>query len=210
MRFLEIRGLDNTVIIDGVCLKMDFKLNKGYATVYFDVKASSGWVEYTNGKGHVIDNLDEFSDIVHDFDAKINNLKKTDYSLRIVPDDKSVMINDIVLEFDFDIDANYHAVHWDGEKGFIETRNGLNLTLVDIDEFSDIIEAYAAKAKEIDDEKVEKEAERAKPENVAKRKIIALEREITPRRMREAMLTDDGKTWLAAKEAEIQAIRDTI
>jgi len=37
--------------------------------------------------------------------------------------------------------------------------------------------------------------------------IAALEYEITPRRLREAVLTAEGKTWLTNKEAEIEALR---
>ena len=34
-------------------------------------------------------------------------------------------------------------------------------------------------------------------------KIATLEREITPRRLREAVISEDGKAWLEAKDAEI-------
>ena len=37
--------------------------------------------------------------------------------------------------------------------------------------------------------------------------IRDLEDEVTPRRVRDAVLTDDGKTWLEAKEAEIAVER---
>lgn len=40
--------------------------------------------------------------------------------------------------------------------------------------------------------------------------ILALEASITERRKREAILTDTGKAWLAAKEAEIAALRATL
>lgn len=39
--------------------------------------------------------------------------------------------------------------------------------------------------------------------------IGLLESSITPRRMREAVLSEDGKTWLANVETRIQALRDT-
>ena len=38
-------------------------------------------------------------------------------------------------------------------------------------------------------------------------KIYNLEAEVTPRRLRDAVLTSDGKTWLANKEAEIATER---
>jgi hypothetical protein len=48
------------------------------------------------------------------------------------------------------------------------------------------------------------------PKDAAMVEINRLEAEITPRRVREATLTDDGKTWLAAQEALIQAERDKL
>jgi len=42
---------------------------------------------------------------------------------------------------------------------------------------------------------------------IAKATIIALEDEITPRRLREAVLSAKGKTWLVNKDAEITALR---
>ena len=43
---------------------------------------------------------------------------------------------------------------------------------------------------------------------IAQQAIAALEAQITPRRLREAVLGDNG--WLAAKEAEIAALRASI
>ena len=40
--------------------------------------------------------------------------------------------------------------------------------------------------------------------------IYDLESEITPRRIRESILTQSGAEWLEAKEAEIQALRDEL
>ncbi|SNS00507.1 hypothetical protein SAMN04488503_2298 [Humidesulfovibrio mexicanus] len=37
--------------------------------------------------------------------------------------------------------------------------------------------------------------------------ILALEATVTQRRLREALLTDEGKTWLAEVEARIAALR---
>ncbi len=39
------------------------------------------------------------------------------------------------------------------------------------------------------------------------KQIETLEAEITPRRLREAVLTPEGATWLQAKEDEIQVLR---
>ena len=43
--------------------------------------------------------------------------------------------------------------------------------------------------------------------DIATNEIKKLELEVTPRRVRDAVLTDDGKTWLEAKEAEIAVER---
>ena len=41
-------------------------------------------------------------------------------------------------------------------------------------------------------------------------KIEALEAEVTQRRLRDSVLTADGKTWLTNKEAEIATERDKL
>lgn len=43
-----------------------------------------------------------------------------------------------------------------------------------------------------------------------KGKIVALEEAITPRRMREAVLTSSGKAWLVAQEAKISSNRKLV
>lgn len=37
--------------------------------------------------------------------------------------------------------------------------------------------------------------------------ILSIEQEITPRRLREAILSDEGKAWLLGKENQIKALR---
>lgn len=49
-----------------------------------------------------------------------------------------------------------------------------------------------------------------KAKDVIINKIIAFEDEITPRRLRDSVLTSDGKTWLTNKEAEIATERDKL
>lgn len=41
-------------------------------------------------------------------------------------------------------------------------------------------------------------------------KIVALERQVTERRYREAILTESGRAWLESKNAEIAALRASI
>lgn len=62
----------------------------------------------------------------------------------IIPSDNLVIVGDQIRKFEFEIDENYHAVQWDGEKGFIETISGSNKILDNIDEFQEIIDAHAA------------------------------------------------------------------
>ena len=45
------------------------------------------------------------------------------------------------------------------------------------------------------------------PKREAMANILSLEGEITPRRIRDSVLTDDGKTWLENKEKEIAVER---
>lgn len=52
------------------------------------------------------------------------------------------------------------------------------------------------------------EAGRAKRE--ALKQIAALEAQVTPRRMREATLTDDGKLWLTNIETQIAELRSKL
>lgn len=128
----------------------------------------------------------------------------------IIPADSCVIVDGQPRKFSFTVDENYHAVQWHGDHGNIETIIGADIDLESMAEFEDILDAHAAILE------AEAEAEAAAlvefnlPENVTKRAIIALENEITPRRYREAVLTEEGKTWLEDKEAEIQDLRDTL
>lgn len=46
------------------------------------------------------------------------------------------------------------------------------------------------------------------PEKTNKEKILELEAQITPRRLRDAVLTQEGQAWLLAIEAKISALRE--
>ena len=62
-------------------------------------------------------------------------------------------------------------------------------------------------AEEIIRDAEEKAVADAKPHNDALREIKELENTITNRRLREALSTDDGKTWVADVEKLIEAER---
>lgn len=49
--------------------------------------------------------------------------------------------------------------------------------------------------------------EGAELHNPAVEGILSIEQEITPRRLREAILSEEGKAWLLGKENKIKALR---
>ena len=81
--------------------------------------------------------------------------------ITIIPDDNFVNINGVKATFDFTVDANYHAIHWDGENGFIETKEGKNILLTDVEEFKDIVEQHT---KRVAEDKAKREAYEASDE----------------------------------------------
>lgn len=153
MRLIEINNASNLVTVDGVTLKIAFDIDDNIKTIYWDESVKSGFIEVKEGNGQVINSLDDYAHILTDFQDKINSSQPTDHYFRIICDDNLVDVNGDAFEFDFDIDANYHAVHWDGSKGFIETKSGINITLVDLAEFADIIEAHGVLLAEKEAEK---------------------------------------------------------
>lgn len=52
--------------------------------------------------------------------------------------------------------------------------------------------------------------EASAPALTVQQQILAIEATITPRRLREAVLTPEGKTWLETADAQIVALRATI
>lgn len=125
----------------------------------------------------------------------------------IIPSDSVVIVNGRVAQFDFTCDPNYHAVQFENGKGFIETHKGLNIDLDNLDEFQEILTRHAEIVAEQDAAEVERQRVFNLPENVTKREIAALERAITPRRLREAVLSQEGADWLRAVEDEILSKR---
>ena len=78
----------------------------------------------------------------------------------LFPKYRLVDIDGDAFELEFDIDENYHAIHWDGNDGYVETRSGKNFTIFNVSEFEDIISLHAVKLKEVNDEKAAAEKER--------------------------------------------------
>lgn len=183
MRLIEIRPKENIVIADGVSLKLDFEVNENYSVVYWDESVSSGFIETVEGKGKVIKSFNEFSSIMESFQAKLNSSPANEDPFIIIPEDNSVTVNSVHMTIDCSgLDSNYHAIHFDGETGFIETKSGINLSLVDIYEFSDVLEAHAELVEEYDAKLAAEEEEYNLPENLWKREIAATDADL-PRTM---------------------------
>lgn len=65
-------------------------------------------------------------------------------TLTIIPDDKIVVVDDIVVVFDFEIDSDIHAVQWNGTEGHIEYKSGKQpLILSDIDDYQSYVSLHA-------------------------------------------------------------------
>ncbi len=211
MRLIEIDTEESIVIADGLTLKIDFSLDENIKGIFWDESVKAGFIEVHEGRGVVLSSFDEFKPIIDAFKEKAKSPKSTDYYMRIIADDNLVDIDGESFEFEeLDIDESYHAVSWDGESGFIETKTGRNISLVNLDEFSHIIALHAQKLADKKDEQQALEDEFNSPPNVIKREIITLEQEITPRRLREALLTQGGAEWLNQQEGLIQSMRDDL
>lgn len=142
MRLIEIRN-NKLVTIDGITLKLDFDLDKNIRAVFWDASVPNGFVEKIDGSGDVITSFEKFQHISDIFAKKIKSRTSTEFTFGIVVDDKKVRINDKWIRIDnMVIDENYHAVFWSGSEGFIETKAGSNISIVDLDEFTSIISAY--------------------------------------------------------------------
>lgn len=113
-------------------------------------------------------------------------------SLIVIPSDKLIALNGIALIFDFSAPDNLHAIQWDGQQGHIEWENDFNwpLSAFDATAYEDEVAPYVAlwqaeKAR-LEREAATRAAEEAaaeaarlaeynKPENVAARKLTAID-----------------------------------
>lgn len=129
----------------------------------------------------------------------------------IIPSEQTVIVDGEKRKFDFTLDGNIEAVRWDETrekaKGRIEMKVGLDETFDDPAQFQDILDQHAAILEQEAQDAEAAEEEYNLLENVTKREILALEKQITPRRMREAMLTVEGEEWLSGIEAQIEELR---
>ena len=87
-------------------------------------------------------------------------------------------------------------------------RSGANFSIDDQD--SSKVVFADGKTTVPSDEDLQTEINRLEARQVIMDKIIAFEAQVTPRRVRDSVLTADGKTWLTNKEAEIAAERSKL
>ena len=87
-------------------------------------------------------------------------------------------------------------------------RSGANFSIDDQD--SSKVVFADGKTTVPSDEDLQTEINRLEARQVIMDKIIGFEAEVTPRRIRDSVLTADGKTWLTNKEAEIAAERSKL
>ena len=72
----------------------------------------------------------------------------------------------------------------------------------------ELVDMTADEIKEYGDRNAEWESSKVARESMIK--IIELENSVTPRRLRDALITVEGKVWLENIEEEIQTLRNNI
>lgn len=75
--------------------------------------------------------------------------------LVIIPEDQIVIIDGVSRQFEFEMDANYHAVQWYGNHGVIETKTGKDIKLENIDAFEDLVDTHALILQEEENSRIE-------------------------------------------------------
>lgn len=164
MRLIEIVPAEKLVVIDGLTLQVEFSLDPNTKGVYWDASVPSGFVEKHEGKGEVLESFNDYQHIINAFQAKKEASQSTDFYFRIIADDKLVDVDGEARKIEaLKINPNYHAVIWNGNSGFIETKNGRNIHLVNLTEFQDVLDQHAAILKKEDADRKAKAEEARKP-----------------------------------------------
>jgi len=75
----------------------------------------------------------------------------------VITDDKMIQIDGEALNFDFTIDANIHAIEWNGSTGNVQFKDGTaNEELTAITAYQSLIDAHATEKQRVADEAVQK------------------------------------------------------
>jgi len=72
----------------------------------------------------------------------------------VISDDRMIQVDGEVLNFDFSIDLNIHAIQWDGSAGHVEFKdNTPNEDIADFSEYQGLVDAHSAEKIRVDNEK---------------------------------------------------------
>ena len=86
-------------------------------------------------------------------------------TLTIVPDDKVILVDGVSVICDFDIDADIHAVQWNGTNGHVEYKSGKDNTFFSsVDDYQSYIDLHGVKKAEQEQAIQDAEAAAAAPE----------------------------------------------
>jgi len=70
----------------------------------------------------------------------------------VITDDKMIQIGGEALNFDFTIDANIHAIEWNGSTGNVQFKDGTaNEELTSINAYQSLIDAHATEKQRVAD-----------------------------------------------------------
>lgn len=101
-------------------------------------------------------------------------------SITVVPSDHIIIVDGVVLTFDYQAPQDLRALHWDGNSGHTEWTSSPNKYLTDADYESQVKPFYTSWLKEkerIEEEKKLSEEEYNSLESVKKRKIEQIDQE---------------------------------
>ena len=69
----------------------------------------------------------------------------------VISDDRMIQVDGEVLNFDFSIDLNIHAIQWDGSAGHVEFKdNTPNEDIADFSEYQGLVDAHSAEKIRVD------------------------------------------------------------
>ena len=120
----------------------------------------------------------------------------------IVNDDQMVSVDGEGVNFELNLPDEIHAIQWYEDHGEVEYRDSRpNLEIDSLADYQGLIDAHATK-------KAERDAPPPPPteQELALQGILALEAQITDRRMREAVLTGDN-SFIQGIEDQIVVLR---
>lgn len=124
----------------------------------------------------------------------------------VISEDKNIYVDGEVLTVDFDYNPNIRAIQWYGDYGIIEKSNNSEERFTDKSIIEPYIEAFNTYKQNISETPLtDTESKRQSLLN----DIISLEAQITPRRLREAMISGDN-SFIEDIEKQIIELREEL